>query len=235
MNDMATNPYRYADISDYPAQDFEVFCCNILARIFKLDIIQTKFSKDGGKDLIIAADDGGLVYVQCKAWSNPVGVDEMRKFLYVCNEDGVEGMFVSTSGYTRDAIAEAERKGLALVDFADLCLFGEKIGPKVYHFGHSPPRTMHPEFVGTFRITNSRSSGPIVAYFIDGFEEPRYVEPGATACITMIRGPHKLSIVCNKSGAELEFELDAEDSITVMANRMHGFICEYHGEISEFK
>ena len=232
---MPTNQFEYADIGNYPAQAFETFCCNILTRIFKLDIVQTQDSKDGGKDLIVSYPDGELVFVQCKAWSKPVGKEEIDKFVTACSENSVEGLFVSKSGYTRDAVAQANKHNISLLDFADLCLFGNKIKPRIYHFGKSQPRTLNPEYIGTFRITNSRSSGPKLAYLIDGFEEPRIVEPGETECITMIRGYHKLSLVCNRSGAELEFELDAEDSITVMANRMHGFICEYHGEISEFK
>lgn len=55
--------------------------------------------------------------VQCKHWSNKVGVDKVREFRGVMASHNVErGQFVGTGGFSPDAMAFAKTNGINLLD-----------------------------------------------------------------------------------------------------------------------
>ncbi|MFO0618501.1 MAG: restriction endonuclease [Polyangiaceae bacterium] len=78
-------------------------------------------SGDGGIDGIISLDRLGLekVYVQAKRWKNTVGSPEIQGFMGALQLQGAaKGVFITTSGFTKDAKAAAgkARGTIVLVD-----------------------------------------------------------------------------------------------------------------------
>ena len=82
----------------------------------------TPLTRDGGIDLIARRDDDVDVevtlYVQCKNHSSPVGVDVVRELNGSLPRQmaGARGVLVCPSGFTTDAIAFANERGLTLWD-----------------------------------------------------------------------------------------------------------------------
>lgn len=72
---------------------------------------------DGGADVLGRAPDGREVVVQCKRWNHPVPPNDVRAFIGVLHSgyEGYEGIFVSSSGFTRAAAAQGEGH-MVLVD-----------------------------------------------------------------------------------------------------------------------
>jgi hypothetical protein len=88
------------------------------------DVVQTAYSKDGGIDLYLLTKDGNrLSAVQVKRQKKRVGVEAIRSFMGVLLIDELtQGVFVSTSGFTRDAHSLSERiiaKNLARIELRD--------------------------------------------------------------------------------------------------------------------
>ena len=78
--------------------------------------------KDGGIDIMAQGDPLGAkpprIKVQVKRQQSTVGVDGLRSFMAVLNDDDV-GIFVSLGGFSRDAREEArfqEKRKLTLID-----------------------------------------------------------------------------------------------------------------------
>lgn len=78
---------------------------------------QTKRSNDGGKDLIMYKC-GQTYYVEVKRYgkSNPVSRPLIQKLVGACHPVGAKGIFVTTSRFTKEAIDEAHRSGIQLID-----------------------------------------------------------------------------------------------------------------------
>lgn len=80
----------------------------------------TSFSSDEGIDGIIMEDKLGfnLIYIQAKHWGmdNPVGRPEIQNFVGAISGKGGNGLFVTTSKYTKNAIEYAEQHHIILVD-----------------------------------------------------------------------------------------------------------------------
>ena len=82
----------------------------------------TPLTRDGGIDLIARRnDDVGvevILYIQCKNYASPVGVDVVRELNGALPKQlsGVRGVLVCPSGFTADAISFAKDRGLALWD-----------------------------------------------------------------------------------------------------------------------
>ena len=78
---------------------------------------------DGGIDIKLNRKDSPSrrAYVQCKAWSNQIGVKPVRELYGVMAADSVtEGYFVATGSFTADARAFAAGKTLHLVGGSEL-------------------------------------------------------------------------------------------------------------------
>ena len=78
--------------------------------------------KDGGLDIVAYSDPLGTkpprIKVQVKRRKDTIGVEELRSFLALVNEDDV-GIFVTTGGFSKDATQLArhqERRRLTLID-----------------------------------------------------------------------------------------------------------------------
>ena len=75
-------------------------------------------SGDGGIDGVIQEDRLGLdmVYIQAKKWQNPVGPDEIRKFVGSLGEQKAhKGVFITSGAYTNGARQAAERANAKVV------------------------------------------------------------------------------------------------------------------------
>ena len=78
---------------------------------------QTKRTGDGGKDLIMYK--GGQIYfVEVKRYgkSHPVDRPLIQKLVGACHPVGAKGIFITTSRFTKEAIDEAHRSGIQLID-----------------------------------------------------------------------------------------------------------------------
>ena len=80
--------------------------------------------KDGGIDIMAQGDPLGTkpprIKVQVKRQVSTVGVDGLRSFMAVLNDDDV-GIFVSLGGFSKDAMEEArfqEKRKLTLIDLS---------------------------------------------------------------------------------------------------------------------
>jgi HJR/Mrr/RecB family endonuclease len=78
---------------------------------------QTKRTGDGGKDLIMYKN-GQTYYVEVKRYGkgNPVSRPLIQKLVGACHPVGAKGIFITTSRFTKEAIAEAHRSGIQLID-----------------------------------------------------------------------------------------------------------------------
>ena len=75
-------------------------------------------SGDGGIDGVIQEDRLGLdmIYVQAKKWQNPVGPDEIRKFVGSLGERKAhKGVFITSGAFTSGAGQAAEKANAKVV------------------------------------------------------------------------------------------------------------------------
>ncbi len=85
----------------------------------------TPVSSDEGIDGIIMEDKLGfnLIFIQAKHWAsdNPVGRPEIQNFVGAISGKGGNGLFVTTSKYTKNAIEYASQHHIILIDGVKLC------------------------------------------------------------------------------------------------------------------
>ena len=98
---------------------FELLCAKYYEMTgFKAETMRC--GPDGGIDvkLFKAGEDKPAAIVQCKAWNaHEVGVKEIRELLGVMTHEKVErGIFATTGGYTKDAIAFGKTNPIEMVN-----------------------------------------------------------------------------------------------------------------------
>ena len=101
-------------------RDFEFYVAAFLqiTREFKTEV--TRASKDGGKD-IIAYDGKEKIYVEVKHWKGNVGRPAIQKLEGAMSGDKVKrGYFITSSGFTKDAIQYATKTNITLIDGNEL-------------------------------------------------------------------------------------------------------------------
>jgi len=82
--------------------DFELECARHF-RDLEFEAKTTPKTNDGGIDILLCKD-GKRGAAQCKAWSQPCGVKEVREFYGVICADKLEfGYFIAKSGFTSSA------------------------------------------------------------------------------------------------------------------------------------
>ena len=113
-------PKKFADMTP---EEFEESICTLFNDM-GFNLYVTQRTRDGGIDL-----DGhrrgygqGRVVVQCKRYSNPVGVGHVRELFGVISDDPniTEGFLVTTSRFTREARDFARGKRITLMDGTEL-------------------------------------------------------------------------------------------------------------------
>tara|TARA_A100001015_G_scaffold318490_1_gene438542 strand:+ start:1819 stop:2592 length:774 start_codon:yes stop_codon:yes gene_type:complete len=83
----------------------------------------TRMGADGGVDVILYQQgvETPAIIVQCKSWSQKVGVKAIRELFGVMAADQIGyGVFATTSSYTQEAIDWADGKRLQLLSGEDL-------------------------------------------------------------------------------------------------------------------
>lgn len=109
------------DYATLSGVDFELHVKRLLERK-GWRVESTPPTRDGGIDLIARRhDDVGVevvLYVQCKNHASPVGVDVIRELNGALPRQvaGARGVLACPSGFTADAIAFAQERGVALWD-----------------------------------------------------------------------------------------------------------------------
>lgn len=108
--------------------EFEEFVADVFRGIgFNAEVTQK--THDGGKDIVATFEMGGVLYTtyfECNRYSpdRPVGVEIVRELYAVMEMERVDkGVIVTTSHFTRGAVAEAQRLNgrIRLIDFDELC------------------------------------------------------------------------------------------------------------------
>jgi restriction system protein len=90
-------------------------------------------SGDGGIDVIVNEDRLGLdsIYLQAKRWEAPVGRPEIQKFAGALAEHRArKGVFITTSSFTKDALASATKHDARIV-----LIDGEKLATLMIDHG----------------------------------------------------------------------------------------------------
>lgn len=102
---------------------FEVFCKKLLKTYGFKDLKVTKPNKDGGIDGYGKLKVGISflnVAVQCKRWNNTsVGRTEIDKFRGAIQGDFEQGIFITTSKFTKEALKATTKKGAVPIILID--------------------------------------------------------------------------------------------------------------------
>ena len=105
-------------LADLEWKRFEEVCAGLFERLGFVTK-STVCGADGGIDIHIyrPPSDQPVAIVQCKAWTMKVGVKVIRELRGVMTSEGVaEGIFITTSIYSDDAIAFAKANQIDLMD-----------------------------------------------------------------------------------------------------------------------
>ncbi|MFZ4658683.1 MAG: restriction endonuclease [Caldilineaceae bacterium] len=114
-------------------RDFEL----LIALLFKrkeLEVYVTRKSRDGGYDIRVKntiAGNAEVSVIECKRYTDNVGVKELRALLGVVERDrATRGLLVTTAGFTQTARYEASQTNrIELIDYNALCkLLNEHFG-----------------------------------------------------------------------------------------------------------
>lgn len=104
------------------ASSFEVFCKKLLITYGFKDVQVTKVSRDGGIDGY-GKLKVGLAYFnvafQCKKWSANVGRPKIDEFRGAIQGDYVQGIYFTTSHFTREALNASSKKGAVPIVLLD--------------------------------------------------------------------------------------------------------------------
>jgi restriction system protein len=94
---------------------------------------QTGLGADGGIDLLLYETNAEQpsAIVQCKKWSNTVGIKLLREFLGVMSHQGVaKGYFFTTDKFNQEAINFAKEHNIELVDGKTLVVKLQRLSPE---------------------------------------------------------------------------------------------------------
>lgn len=111
---------EWASQPEYPArpdvseekvghQEYEEYCCQVLASWGYLDAKTTRFSRDGGIDI-----ETSEFVVQCKHYSGFLGVREVREIFGLAAHYQKTAVVFCSGSYTSDAKKFAQEAGVAL-------------------------------------------------------------------------------------------------------------------------
>ncbi|WP_176545054.1 restriction endonuclease [Bacillus sp. AFS041924] len=102
-------------------RDFEYYVAAFLqiTRDFKTHV--TKAGRDGGKDIVAYDEDNEPIYVEVKHWKGNVGRPDVQKLEGAMSADRVRrGYFITSSGFTKDALEYATKTNITLIDGNEL-------------------------------------------------------------------------------------------------------------------
>ncbi len=119
-------------MKNMPPRNFEYFISDIFTEMGYCSEV-TKATGDGGKDIILFKD-GKKYIVESKRYSNQkITVNQIRQFHSVIIDTGaIEGFFVTTSDFTKDAQKYAVDKSIVLINGNKLlCMIKEIKKPSI--------------------------------------------------------------------------------------------------------
>jgi HJR/Mrr/RecB family endonuclease len=128
-----------ARLLEFQPYDFEKFLCRMMESDGFRAVSVTKASGDGGIDLnayVVEANDyfaGTHVQVQAKRWRHTVGNGEINSFRGALSSTA-KGVFVTTSHFTRAAVAEAQhdaKPSITLIDGLRLSKVVHRLGLEI--------------------------------------------------------------------------------------------------------
>jgi restriction system protein len=93
----------------------------------------TPLGADGGIDIKLYQDNSGkpTTIIQCKSWASQVGVKQLREFLGVMtHEKIVKGFYMTSSGYTNDAVEIAKSNNITLINGEMLLMMIQRLSPE---------------------------------------------------------------------------------------------------------
>ena len=108
----------YMKLSDH---EFEQFCSDVLNTLgYRTKV--TKAKCDGGKDLIGTDQQGNKLYGECKQWTKTtVGRPALQKLRGAMADANIkQGMFITTSRFSKPALEYAKRNNIRCVDQNEL-------------------------------------------------------------------------------------------------------------------
>ena len=113
----AGSTWRVRDLSPKGLEEFA-------AQVFREKGYETWLTKetgDGGIDVYMKNPHQKVELVQCKQWSYPVGVVEVRAFAGVVHHEGaLVGYLFAPGGFTSEARKWAEREPVVLLDEGEI-------------------------------------------------------------------------------------------------------------------
>lgn len=111
---------RLSELQQVNPFQFEHICAEYLKDIGYGDIMVTKQSSDQGIDIMASKGEDKYV-VQCKRWKGFVGSPEIQQFIGAMRNAHVEnGLFITTSTFSRNAEIMAQMNNIELVDRTQL-------------------------------------------------------------------------------------------------------------------
>ncbi|MFY9819770.1 MAG: restriction endonuclease [Thermoanaerobaculia bacterium] len=121
----------------------------------------TAYSKDGGIDLFLTEPcESERIAVQVKRYKNHVGVELVRAFVGAMAFEGItRGIYIATSGYTRDARA-LEASDLVEIELRD----GEWLLDALRSTRRAPYASIHDELAPYWLLIRDVKSLPLIEY-----------------------------------------------------------------------
>ena len=92
----------------------------------------TPLGADGGIDIKLYQDNSGkpTTIIQCKSWASQVGVKQIREFLGVMTHEKIaKGFYMTSSGYTNDAVEIAKSNKITLINGEMLLMMIQRLSP----------------------------------------------------------------------------------------------------------
>lgn len=108
--------HRKLSIDDMEGHEFEAFCAQMLALDGFDEVITTKASRDFGAD-ILASRDGVTYAIQCKCYSDMVGIKSVQE-VYAAKDfyDRMVGVVMTNSYFTAPAKEAADKLKVLMWD-----------------------------------------------------------------------------------------------------------------------
>lgn len=112
------NEWTIAALRSIEWKRFELLCAKYYEQV-GFQSVTLDPGADGGVDIKLykISPDTPIAIVQCKAWTAQVGVKEVRELFGVMHHQKVvRGIFITSSAYTKDAIAFGAENPIQLLD-----------------------------------------------------------------------------------------------------------------------
>lgn len=216
---MGYNNGNCYEVQSYFGMELDELCRNLYGRLMIGTVNRGTRGRDGGRDAAIRSPDGAPVYIQCKSGKKSASISDMREFVTVCNLDGAEGMFISLSGFSPEAIKLAAQVGIALLDYGELCRDAAEAGMGFYYIRYDEwPNVDYPEENGvcnvSVRFAGLSGSAAATRISVDCSDFHKICSKHSLN-ISMKKGRHRIRIR-NNVGYDDHFDLNIQGDIDIV-------------------